>query len=218
MAREKRFFDCEVRMAGDGDQPIIEGYAAVFDWSPLMWGWFREKPMPGAFVNSIGRDDVRGLKNHDPNFVLGRNRAGTLKLAEDSRGLHFELTPPAKQQWVRDLADSMERGDISGGSFQFDAVNVRWSSHKSDEGHEEERRELLEVRLYDISVVTFPFYPQADTHVRSVAEFEQSLKSADLAVNDEVMQRMRQRLGSGAGAGDDARARSSKARERLLRF
>ena len=71
----------ELRISGDGTSPHIEGYASVFDsWSEELGGDspFREKVVKGAFAETIEKDDIRCLFNHDPNYVLGRNKAGTL--------------------------------------------------------------------------------------------------------------------------------------------
>ena len=69
-----------------GGEPVIEGYASVFDsWSEELGGNspFREKVVKGAFEETIQKDDIRALFNHDANYVLGRNKAGTLTLEED---------------------------------------------------------------------------------------------------------------------------------------
>lgn len=149
---------CEIRVADDG-APSIRGYAAVFDRIADL-GFFKEKIRKGAFARTIGNGDIRALLNHDPNFVLGRNRAGTLQLAEDDKGLAVEITPP-DVQWARDLLVSMRRGDINQMSFGFQTLKEEWDK-------EEKLRTLVEVRLFDVSVVTFPAYPQTSAHVRSV--------------------------------------------------
>ena len=71
-------------------EPAIEGYASVFEsWSEELGGNspFRERVVKGAFEETIQKDDIRALFNHDPNYVLGRNIAGTLTLEEDDKGL-----------------------------------------------------------------------------------------------------------------------------------
>jgi uncharacterized protein len=161
--KEIRTVPIELRVEG-GESPKIVGHAAVFDkWSEDLGG-FREKIRAGAFKKTIKEADVRALFNHDPNFVLGRNKAGTLSLAEDDKGLAISIDPP-DTQWARDLTTSIERGDIDQMSFGFRTIKDQWTTPK--EGNENQR-ELLEVELFDVSPVTFPAYPQTDVGVRSV--------------------------------------------------
>lgn len=153
---------------GEADKPRkIEGHAAVFNqWSETLGFWFpyKEKVMPGAFAETIEKDDIRALFNHDPNYVLGRNKSGTLELREDDQGLFVSITPP-DTQWARDLMVSIERGDITQMSFGFEVISDRWGL---EEGMDV--RELHKVKLYDVSPVTFPAYPQTDVGVRSAKE------------------------------------------------
>jgi len=155
---ERRVLQSELRVDQDG---AIEGYAAVFNqWSEIL-GMFKERIRKGAFKKTIQEADVRALFNHDPNYVLGRKKAGNLDLAEDSEGLHFRVKPP-EAGWARDLRESISRGDIDQASFGFEAVQDKWD-HKA----EPMERELIEVRLFDVSVVTFPAYPQTSVSARS---------------------------------------------------
>ena len=167
----RTFIVSEFRMedGGDGKMPQIRGHAAVFNQpSEEMGGWmsFREQIAPGCFKDSIAADDIRALFNHDPNFVLGRNKAGTLKLNEDSHGLKVDITPP-DTGWARDLVKSIERGDISQMSFGFDVQEDTWDFKRDKEG-EPALRTLKKVRLFDVSPVTFPAYPQTDVNTRSL--------------------------------------------------
>lgn len=160
--RELRLFpSVELRVDGD-DQPKIVGHAAVYGLlsEPLMG--FREKIAPGAFTKTIQSADVRGLLNHDRNFVLGRTKAGTLRLSEDSKGLAMENDPPATQ-WAADLLVSMRRGDINQMSFAFYTIKDKWETTNG-----ETIRTLEEVELLDVSVVTVAAYPQTDVAVRSL--------------------------------------------------
>ena len=101
----------------DGTRRIV-GHAAVFNqWSEDLGG-FREQIAPGAFAAALTQDDVRALFNHDTNQVLGRNKAGTLTLLEDERGLLSEIILP-DTQLARDLEVLMGRGDINQMSFAF---------------------------------------------------------------------------------------------------
>lgn len=149
----------------DGGQPTIEGYAALFDVPTRIEDWFGEYTeviRRGAFAKTIREADVRALLNHNPDWVLGRTKAGTLRLAEDERGLRVEILPP-DTQWARDLMTSMKRGDVNQMSFAFKVIRQNWLNA----GRDDEVRELLEVALYDVSVVTFPAYEQTEAYVRT---------------------------------------------------
>jgi len=162
MDREERTFSIEMRVSKDEGRKI-SGYASVFNqWSDDLGG-FREIVRPGAFKKTIKEADVRALFNHDPNYVLGRNKAGTLQLEEDDKGLKIDIDPP-DTQWARDLSTSIERGDIDQMSFGFRTVKDKWSG--SEEGKTD--RELLEVELFDVSPVTYPAYPTTTVSIRSV--------------------------------------------------
>ena len=149
----------ELRLDG-GVKPKITGYAAVFNTVADIGGWFREVIKPGAFAKTIKEADVRALWNHDPNYVLGRNKAGTLRLHEDDKGLAYEIDP-VDTTWSKDLIVSMRRGDVNQSSFGF-------SVEKQDIDYEQNKRTLLEVRLFDVSVVTQPAYETTTAQVRSL--------------------------------------------------
>ena len=152
----------EIRLISEGDKkPLIRGYAAVFDKFSEDLGGFIEKVARGAFQKSLKSDDVRALFNHEANYVLGRTRSGTLRMAEDDNGLAIEIDPP-DTQWARDLQVSIGRRDISQMSFGFRVVSDDWK-HVNGKASE---RTLIEVRLFDISPVTFPAYPQTTVKVR----------------------------------------------------
>lgn len=173
MEKETRtfMFDIELR---DDDTPTITGHAAMFNQETDIGGMFREKIKKGAFSESIGKDDVRALFNHDPNFVLGRNKAGTLKMVEDRKGLAIEISPPDTQQ-ARDLMVSMRRGDISQMSFGFQVQEESW---RMGEDGESDVRTLKKVRLFDVSPVTFPAYEGTDVAVRSHVAWQKENKEA----------------------------------------
>ncbi len=166
MELERRAFRArELRVAGTQDgPPSIAGHAALFNVLSEDLGGFREKIAPGAFTATLKEDDQRALVNHDPYYVLARRRNGTLSLVEDAEGLGIEAIPP-DTQWARDLLVSMRRGDIDQMSFAFQTIRDNWEIVG-----DEVIRTLLEVRLWEVSVVTFAAYPQTTAHVRSRAE------------------------------------------------
>lgn len=168
---ERRFFvtgGLRIERRGEG-KPVLVGHAAVFNERSENLGGFREVVAPGAFAEAVQKDDVRALFNHDPNFVLGRNTAGTLRLAEDKRGLAYEVELPDTQT-IRDLVIApVERGDVTGSSFGFRVRPGGQDWAEDDDGVL--IRTLKDVRLFDVSPVTFPAYPQTDVAVRSLAEW-----------------------------------------------
>ena len=156
----------ELRVDGEGDSPKrIRGYAAVFGKLSDDLGYFREKIAPGAFSDTIKTADIRALWNHDPNFVLGRNKSGTLTLEENQKGLIIDVEPP-DTQWARDLMVSIKRGDIDQMSFSFRTIADEWDY--TDEKNP--IRTLVKVDLFDVSPVTYPAYPQTSVSVRSIKE------------------------------------------------
>lgn len=169
MDYERRYFANDFEVRSVSGKSVIEGHAAVFNTRSQNLGGFVEQVLPGAFDETIQTDDIRALFNHDPNFVLGRNRSGTLELSPDSSGLAYRIFTP-DTQYARDLQVSMERGDITQSSFGF-AVPSGGDSWSYDESTP--FRSLKVVRLSDISPVTYPAYLDADSAVakRSLAAF-----------------------------------------------
>jgi len=159
--RELRFNGRELRAAADS--PQISGYASVFN-QPTPIADFMEVVLPGAFRRSLAAQaDVTALINHSDDRVLGRTTSGTLTLREDSIGLYFECELPPTQE-AKDLRTLIQRGDISQCSFGFVPVVQNWIV---DAGGVL-RRELADVELYDISVVTRGAYPTTSVSARSL--------------------------------------------------
>lgn len=175
----------------DGGARTIRGHAAVFNQLSEDLGGFREQIAPGAFAEALEKDDVRALFNHDPNFILGRNVAKTLRLSEDARGLAIEIDPPDTQA-ARDLLVSMERGDVTQMSFGFSVRPGGQDWAKDDEGRTV--RTLKKLRLYDVSPVVFPAYPQTDVAVRSLAEWQRQSEDEDARATASDVARRRMRL------------------------
>jgi HK97 family phage prohead protease len=152
--------------------PVLAGYAAVFNAETDIAGFFRERIAPGAFADAISKAsaDIHALFNHDSNIVLGRMKAGTLRLAEDERGLRVEIDPPDTQD-ARDLIVKIRRGDIDQMSFAF---SMRGGAQTWDEAQDPPLRTIEKVgELFDVSVVTRGAYPTTEVGVRSLQEHRQ---------------------------------------------
>ncbi|PJE80685.1 hypothetical protein CI610_00346 [invertebrate metagenome] len=176
---ETRIGTVELRQEGQSD-PKIVGYAARYDVLSENLGGFRETILPGAFDNVLD-NDVRALFNHEPALILGRTVSGTLDITSDGDGLHYTIDPP-DTQYARDLMKSMQRGDVSQSSFAFTVDRDSWDE---DEDGRMVRTIHAVRRLYDISPVTYPAYPDTDAALRSVILKEavtgrQALRSAQL--------------------------------------
>ena len=174
------FSSAELRMTkGEDGVPRFEGYAARFNkWSEDLGG-FREKIAPKAFSKALKTSDTRALFNHDSNYVLGRTTSKTLDLREDDKGLKFSVIPP-DTQWARDLGVSMERGDITQCSFGFTLSEGGDEWHKKDGAM---TRTIREVRsLADVSIVTFPAYPDTSVALRSLDAIKTEAESRNESI------------------------------------
>ena len=153
---EKRFFNIETRITKRAKKNIVTGHAAIFGQLSEDLGGFKEKIKVGAF-DGVLKNDVRAFFNHDPNFLLARTTSGTLKLAVDKVGLSYSFEVPDTTAG-RDLVISMERGDITQSSFAFMVEKDSWSEQDG-----QEIRTIEKVgRLFDVSPVSIPAYPQAN--------------------------------------------------------
>ena len=160
--RRVTFNEFELRADKSGDGMSFTGYAAVFnsDSEPLP---FIERIAPGAFNKSLkSRNNIRMYMNHDSSMLLATTRAKTLRLSEDSKGLLVDATLPDTSVG-RDLSVLMQRKDVDSMSFGFTVPSGgdKWS----DDG---QYRELRQIKLYEVSVVTgFPAYSATSASVRS---------------------------------------------------
>lgn len=171
MKREFRITKvAQIRAKKADGKDSIGGYAAVFNQLSENLGWFRERIMPGAFTDCLGTSpDVRALFNHDPNIVLGRTTAKTLRLKEDNTGLSFEADPPDTQA-ARDVTTLIERGDVNQCSFGFYVRDHAWTQEPDPEDAKSLIlvRNLKKIDVFDVSPVTFPAYPQTSVDMRSL--------------------------------------------------
>lgn len=200
--QERRAFDVDgLEVRGEGDSKTITGYAAVFDKLSLPMFGFREKIARGAFAKSVEKDDIRALWNHDANYVLGRNKkAKTLRLEEDEKGLRVEIDPP-DTTWARDLMTSIQRKDVSQMSFGFTTQKDSWDEENKDKIV----RTLEEVNLFDVSLVTFPAYPQTSVSLRSAEDVYNEYRVRKTLTNNLEGARPGETPGAAGAGGQEAR-------------
>lgn len=164
-----------IRAADGGDR--FGGYASVFNsrtaiGNPLRWGFY-EEIAPGAFSKTLDEGDARMLIDHDSYYVVSRMSAGTLALAEDDKGLLVDSALDGELSYVRDLKANLRNGNITGMSFGFYVIKDEWNSETIEvEGAdpvEVDVRIIREVRLVEVSAVTFPAYSDTEAELKAVA-------------------------------------------------
>jgi len=165
----------EEREDGSGKMTIA-GYAATFNNRSNDLGGFKEVIAPGAF-DSVLEDDVRAVFNHKPDNILGRSSSGTLRLAVDNTGLHYEVDLP-NNTLGRDLFESVKRGDIKESSFRFAVAPGGAEWRDIDEGLIRTITKFS--RLVDVSPVTYPAYPDATIATRSMEDWKKSTDLSDV--------------------------------------
>lgn len=142
----------------------LVGYASVFDSETVIGGYFREVIRKGAFKRAIAENqDVVALFNHNDDYVLGRTSAGTLNLIEDEKGLKVEIDLP-DTQLARDLKVQVDTGNINQMSFAFYLKKSSWK--QPDNENSLGLREILDVDLVDVSIVTHPQYTSTSIGLR----------------------------------------------------
>lgn len=155
--RSRAFVKTELRASGDGTKLV--GYASVFDSpsEPLPWIEYVKR---GAFAKTLEGDaDVRLLMDHE-GIPLARTKSGTLALSEDETGLRVEADLDPENPLAKSVMSAMKRGDLSQMSFAFRTIRDSWSDDRKT-------RELEEVELFDVSVVTFPAYEATMAELRA---------------------------------------------------
>ena len=163
---ETRYLGVATRAEATDDGTLV-GYPIVFHTLSVDLGGFRERILPSAVDRTL-RDglDVRAYFDHDTAKVLGRTTAGTLTLRKESRGLKATIYPPDTAM-ARDLMVSIRRGDISGMSFRFRVLDDEWR-HEAGEPV----REVNDMIVGEVSIVSEPAYPDTSVAVRSLTAYQ----------------------------------------------
>ncbi|EYR64648.1 peptidase U35 [Actinotalea ferrariae CF5-4] len=170
-----------IRAEGDPD-PRFVGHAAVFNsrtsiGNPLKWGWYEEIES-GAFDKTLTEGDARFLVDHDTSLLCARVSAGDLRLSTDDIGLAVDSDLDQELSYVRDLTRNLEKRRITGMSFGFYVVRDRWEEVEVETVTADGRtdtatallRTLVELRLLEVSAVTFPAYEDTDAGLRKMAD------------------------------------------------
>ncbi|MEU0522759.1 HK97 family phage prohead protease [Streptomyces niveus] len=167
----------DVVIRAEGGAERFGGYAAVFNsrtsiGNPLRWGFY-EEIADGAFTKTLTEGDARMLIDHDSYYVVSRVSAGSLLLAEDDHGLAVDSALDHDLSYVSDLRANVRNRNITGMSFGFYVIKDEWNSEPVEiEGADPVQvdvRIIREVRLVEVSAVTFPAYTDTAAELKAVA-------------------------------------------------
>lgn len=186
---QTRSMPAEFRAEETDGRRVIEGYFAVFDAVYSPYGDWEETIAPGAFAGETG-GDVRALINHDTTLVLGRVPADTLTLHEDRRGLWGRIEINGEDQDAVNAWARVKRRDVTQCSFGFDILD----EEKQVDGETGRVRFVIRrVKLYEVSVVTFPAYEDTGVEARSAQAARERARALEAWKT-----RMRRRIAHGA--------------------
>ena len=160
--RQLRSIPTKFETREDGENPTIEGYFAVFNSNYEIAPGMSESIAPGAFSRTLA-NDVRALINHDTTLVLGRTKANTLELREDSHGLWGKISINPNDRDAMNLYERVKRGDVDQCSFGFDLKEQDTEIRDDGAVH----WTIKDLDLFEVSCCTFPAYEQTNISARS---------------------------------------------------
>lgn len=191
-----RTLPSQFKTRAENDELYIEGYFSVFGSIYELWQGASETIAQGAFSETLG-DDIRALIDHESRLVLGRTTAGTLELREDDIGLWGRIKINQNDQDAINLYERVRRGDVNQCSFGFDILNeesemlensnVRWTIYK--------------VKLYEVSIVTFPAYTDTFVNARK-QDLENIKKNKNKAWRDVMYKKIKGACKNGIKSAD----------------
>ncbi|AUZ29811.1 HK97 family phage prohead protease [Bacillus licheniformis] len=191
--RQMRSIAADLKTRAEEDEMTIDGYFAVFNSVTELFPGAFEEIAPGAFDKTLS-NDIRALINHDTALVLGRNKAGTLDLKVDSRGLWGSIRINPNDTDAVNLYERVKRGDVDQCSFGFNILQeetdfredgtVKWI--------------LKDIDLHEVSVVTFPAYDATGVQARKKEVQQHEARKMEQRKNQ-----LKERLKNGAKAAND---------------
>lgn len=165
--RQSRSLQTQFRATEDNGEKYIEGYFAVFGSVYELWPGASESIDPHAFDGALS-DDIRALIDHETRLVLGRNKAATLELKVDERGLWGRIKLNQSDTDAMNLYARVQRSDVDQCSFGFDILDEQTEYHEDGSVH----WTIMKVKLYEVSAVTFPAYEDTSIAARK-KDYEQ---------------------------------------------
>ena len=159
--RQMRSVLSKFNTRSDDGKMFIEGYFSVFNSPYKLWDDVTEEVAQGAFDETLS-EDIRCLIDHETRLVLGRNKSGTLELKTDARGLWGKVEINHNDQDAVNLYERVKRGDVDQCSFGFEILDEEFI----DNGDGTAKWIIRKVKLYEVSIVTFPAYEETSVLAR----------------------------------------------------
>lgn len=159
-------FQSEFKTRDEETEKVIEGYFVVFNQETRLTKNIYEMVSPEAVTRSLEKNDIRALFAHKDEKVLGRLKNKTLELTADEHGLYGRVAINENDREAMDIYERVKRGDIDSCSFGF---------YVNENGEERIARDdgshlfiLRDIDIQEVSVVTFPAYPQTQISARKL--------------------------------------------------
>lgn len=180
MSLEKRSYDFSIRAEETNENELIlEGRPIIYDSETSLF-WCREVIEKGA-LDDADLTDVRFMVNHDMDQIpLARsrnnNKNSTMQLMPDEEGLKIRVRLDGNNSDARNLYSSIQRGDVSGMSFQFSIEKETWEDLESDMP----LRRINKIgTVIEVSAVTFPAYPDTEIEARNKLALESARRELE---------------------------------------
>lgn len=163
MEKRMSFLNSQFRASETEDEKlVIEGYFIKFNEETNLFEDVYEEVDSSSVANSLQRNDIRALFNHDTSLVLGRTENSTLKLRTDEVGLWGEIEVNKEDPGAMGAYARIKRGDVAGCSFGFYPLKEDMEN-RSDGG---KKFIIREMDLFEVSPCVFPAYPQTEISAR----------------------------------------------------
>jgi len=187
--RQTRTMDCKFNIREDGSEKRLEGYFSVFGGVYELWPGATESIDPHAFDDALS-DDIRVLIDHETRLVLGRTTAKTAELRVDEIGLFGSVLINEADQDALNLYARVLRGDVSQASFGFDILDETMEEQRTEDGKYTVHWTIKKVKLYEVSVVTFPAYRDTEIAARK-EDFDEIRKRRTEVWKNQMLERLR---------------------------
>lgn len=191
--RTRTLADAGVALRADNpDAPVFVGKPIVYNsrtaiGNPLKWGFY-EEVAAGAATKTLQEGDARFLVDHETSMPVSRVSAGTLRLVESDAGVSAESDMNLRKSYVADLVENLRDGTVTGMSFGFYVTKDEWSQVDVEttdgETVQADLRTIREIRLLEVSAVTFPAYEDTEAGLRKMTAAVRSMRDGFMSPDD----------------------------------